>query len=90
MPKAWCIYIVTCADNSLYTGITNDLNARLAAHNSGKGAKYTQRRRPVQLVYSEPMVNRSEASKREYALKQLSRREKLVLIENYKRSPSDD
>jgi len=76
----WCVYIVRCADTTLYTGITNDLAKRLKAHDAGTGAKYTKSRGPVELVYSENAVDRSTASKREYVIKKLSRAEKLVLI----------
>ena len=75
----WQIYIIECRDGSLYTGITVDLEKRLAAHNAGKGAKYTNSRRPVQLVYREDAANRSEASKRENAIKNLNRNDKLAL-----------
>ena len=76
----WCVYIVRCSDDTLYTGITNDLDKRLKAHNGGTGAKYTKARGPVVLVYAETAADRSAASKREYAIKKLSRAEKLVLI----------
>ena len=75
----WQIYIIECRDGSLYTGITVDLEKRLAAHNAGKGAKYTTFRRPVRLVYREGAANRSEASKRESAIKKLSHHDKLAL-----------
>ena len=75
----WQIYIIKCRDGSLYTGITIDLEKRLAAHNAGKGAKYTTPRRPVQLVYREGAANRSEASKRENVIKKLNRNDKLAL-----------
>ena len=75
----WQIYIIECRDGSLYTGITIDLEKRLAAHNAGKGSKYTTSRRPVRLVYREGAANRSEASKRENAIKKLSRNNKLAL-----------
>ena len=75
----WQIYIIECRDGSLYTGITIDLEKRLAAHNAGKGAKYTTSRRPVRLVYREGAANRSEASKRENAIKKLNRNAKLAL-----------
>ena len=74
--KVWYTYIVKCSDGSLYTGITNDLTRRILQHNLGKGAKYTKHRRPVELVYNEQHPNRSEASKREYAIKQLTKKEK--------------
>jgi len=79
--KDWYVYIVKCADNSLYTGITIDKDRRVLEHNtSNKGAKYTRSRRPVQLVYFETFDNRSSASKRESAIKKLSRSEKLTLL----------
>ena len=74
------VYIVRCADGSLYAGYARDPKARLRAHNSGKGAKYTAGRRPVRLVYTESCETLSAALKREYALKQLSRRMKQQLI----------
>lgn len=73
-------YIVKCSDETLYTGWTNNLEKRLEAHNSGKGAKYTKTRRPVELVYFEEYDTKQEAMKREYAIKQLSRQKKLALI----------
>ncbi|MBU2103881.1 GIY-YIG nuclease family protein [Patescibacteria group bacterium] len=77
----WHVYILTCADGTLYTGCTTDLLRRTQEHNqSDKGAKYTKARRPVTLAYSEQFQTRSEASKREAELKKLSRKEKLTLI----------
>ena len=77
----WHVYILRCNDDTLYTGITTDLNRREEEHNSSKlGAKYTKLRRPVKLVYSESCDDKSSASKREYAIKQLTRKEKLELI----------
>ena len=73
-------YILKCKDDSLYTGWTNDLKKRITSHNAGKGAKYTKARRPVELVYYEEFQTREEAMKREYAIKQLSRKEKEELI----------
>jgi putative endonuclease len=74
-------YIVLCADNTLYTGIATDLERRIEEHNSSdKGAKYTKARRPVTLVYSEKHLNRSQASKREYSIKKMSRKKKQILI----------
>ena len=73
-------YILKCKDDSLYTGWTNDLKKRITGHNAGKGAKYTKARRPVELVYYEEFQTREEAMKREYAIKQLSRKEKEALI----------
>ncbi len=73
-------YILRCADGSLYTGWTNDLDRRLAAHNAGTGAKYTRSRRPVELVYCETFATKEEAMARERAIKGLTRAEKLALI----------
>ena len=75
-------YIVECADGSLYTGWTYDLNKRMESHNSGRGAKYTRSRLPVRLVYYEIMRNKVEATRREYAIKHLTRRDKLMLVES--------
>jgi putative endonuclease len=84
LTTSWFVYLLRCADNSLYTGITTDLNRRLDEHNgennSSKGARYTRHRRPVVLVYSEALANRTTASQREYAIKQLSRTAKEQLI----------
>ena len=75
------IYILRCSDDTLYTGITTELQRRVDEHNhSDKGAKYTKIRRPVMLVYSEVYEDRSSASKREYAIKKLSRNQKIELI----------
>jgi putative endonuclease len=78
------VYIVQCADSSLYTGITTELERRIKEHNgSEKGAKYTKVRRPVHLVYSEKYPDRSAASKREYEIKKkMSREEKLAMIKS--------
>jgi putative endonuclease len=75
----WTVYMLRCADGSLYTGIAKDAGARVATHNAGRGAKYTKARRPVTMIWSEPAACRSTASKREYAIKQLRRSEKLIL-----------
>jgi putative endonuclease len=81
--KHWYVYIVRCADNTLYTGIATDLDRRIHEHNhSNKGSKYTRARRPVQLVYSETMNNRSQASRREALIKQLTNSDKRLLIES--------
>ena len=74
-------YMVRCGDGSLYTGWTYDLEKRVAVHNSGKGAKYTKSRLPVELVYHERFTTKEEAMAREYAIKRLTRSEKLKLIE---------
>ena len=77
----WYVYIVQCRDNSLYTGISTDPQARVAEHNSGpNAARYTRSRRPVNLLYTEPVASRSAALKREIAIKRLSRQAKLALI----------
>lgn len=78
--KYWIDYVIEYAAGSLYTGITTDLNRRLAEHNSGKGAKYTKTRRPVRLRASWSFPNRSSASKEEARIKKLSRTDKLLLI----------
>jgi len=78
---SYFIYILKCSDDTLYTGITTDIKRRVDEHNNSvKGAKYTKLRRPVELVYSEKSEDRSSASKREYAIKKLTRKEKLELI----------
>lgn len=71
VPAGWCVYILRCGDESLYTGATNDLHARLQAHERGRGARYTRGRGPLRLVYCEPCVDRSEALKREASIKRL-------------------
>lgn len=76
-------YILKCNDNSLYTGWTNDITHRLKMHNEGKGAKYTRGRGPVELVYLEEFETKQEAMSREAKIKRLTRKEKLLLIENY-------
>ena len=76
-------YMVRCRDDSLYTGWTNHLEKRVEDHNSGRGAKYTKSRRPVELVYYEQFETKEEAMRREWAVKQLSRKEKLELIEAF-------
>ena len=80
--NAWYVYMVECSDNSIYTGISNNVSKRILAHNSGKGAKYTRSRLPVTLKWSEACRNRSEASKLEVKIKKLSRKEKLKKIED--------
>lgn len=80
--KHYC-YLLKCVDNTLYCGYTNNIEKRVAAHNAGKGAKYTQKRRPVKLVYFESFDTKSQAMQREYAIKQLSRSEKLQLIKKH-------
>jgi len=77
---SWVVYILECADGTLYTGITNDIDARIAAHNAGKGARYTATRGPVTLRWSTPARDRSEASKLELEIKRLPRKAKLAMI----------
>ena len=76
----WHVYVLRCADGSLYTGITTDLARRLAAHNAGKGAKYTRARLPVALVWSEPAADEGAAKRREHEVRSLDRADKLRLI----------
>lgn len=83
-------YMVECRDGSLYTGWTNNLERRLKAHNEGKGARYTKSRRPVRLVYWECFDSKVEAMRREYAIKQLSRKKKLELIEKSKNNSQEE
>jgi putative endonuclease len=78
--KKWYVYILQCADGTLYTGITTGVNRRLNEHNSGKGAKYTRTRLPVMIVAVTEAGSRSEASKEEYRIKQLTREQKMKLI----------
>ena len=81
METAWYLYILRCGDGSLYTGITTDIQRRLDAHRSGKGAKYTRSRGPLELVYWEECGDKSTALKRECEIKALPRAEKLKLTE---------
>ena len=82
---AWYVYILRCADQSLYTGVTTDPERRLKEHNHDKaGAKYTRARRPVKLIYQEIVTNRSAACRREHTIKALSRMAKEALINGYK------
>ena len=76
----WTVYILRCADGTLYTGITNDLERRLAEHESGQGAKYTKGRGPLKLMYQEICQGRGLASKREMEIKRLDRKAKLLLV----------
>ena len=78
--KKWCVYILKCGDGSLYTGITNDLARRLAAHTAGTASKYTRSRLPVKICWNEPVRSRSAALRREAEIKSFSRAEKVVLI----------
>ena len=82
MEKVWQLYILRCADGTLYTGIALDVEKRFAAHAGGRGAKYTRGRGPLRLAYREECGSRSQSLKREYAVKQLSREEKEQLIDS--------
>lgn len=78
--KKWFVYILRCGDGTLYTGMTDDVFRRVQIHNSGKGAKYTRGRTPVEAVYTEECESYSAALKREYAIKRLTRQQKMALI----------
>ena len=83
VPASWYVYILRCADGTLYTGVTRDLDRRLAQHNGERagGPRYTRGRRPVALAWSEAAVDRGSAQRRESEIKQLSRREKMRLLQ---------
>lgn len=83
MANTWKLYMLRCGDGSLYTGITTDVEKRLEAHRSGKGAKYTRGRGPLELVYREECGDHSAALKRELEIKGLTRDEKMKLILNH-------
>jgi predicted GIY-YIG superfamily endonuclease len=76
----WFVYVVRCADGSLYTGISTDVVARVAAHNAGRGARYTRSRRPVEVVHTERKRSQGTALRREAAIKALSRAQKMTLV----------
>jgi len=78
---SWYVYTLRCGDGTLYTGITDDVEKRLAAHRAGKGAKYTRGRSPLELVYLEEQPDKSAALRREIAIKKLPRKEKLKLAD---------
>jgi predicted GIY-YIG superfamily endonuclease len=78
--NSWCVYILRCADGSLYTGITTDLDRRCKQHNAGTASRYTRSRLPVELVYQEARDSQSEALKRELEIKALTRQQKESLI----------
>ncbi len=82
------VYLLRCRDGSLYCGWTDDLERRIATHNAGKGARYTRSRKPVRLVWSEELADRSAALKREIAVKRLTRTQKLALAGLTKRTTS--
>ncbi|MBQ3135005.1 MAG: GIY-YIG nuclease family protein [Oscillospiraceae bacterium] len=77
----WYVYILRCGDGTLYTGSTDDVEKRLAAHRAGKGAKYTRGRGPLELAYFEQLPDKSAALRREYEIKQMTRQEKLRLCQ---------
>ena len=77
----WLVYMLECSDNSIYTGITNNLENRLKKHQSGDGAKYLRGRLPIKLIYKELFINRSEETKREISIKKMSKKEKKILID---------
>lgn len=81
MEKTWWVYMLQCGDNTLYTGMTDNIDRRIAEHQAGKGAKYTRERSPITLVYKEKCENKSQALRRESQIKHLTRREKIALIE---------
>ena len=83
MESNWYLYILRCGDGTLYTGITTDVEKRLETHRSGKGAKYTRGRNPLELVYRENCGSHSNALKREAAVKKLSREQKEMMIREY-------
>lgn len=79
----WCVYLLRCADHSLYCGMTNALATRIATHNHGQGAKYTRARLPVSLAYVETVKTRSEALRREYRIKKLGKKAKEELCRRW-------
>jgi putative endonuclease len=79
-PPSWVVYIIQTESGKLYTGITNNMEARLAAHKNKKGARFFHFSTPLKVIYQEQHPNRSEATKRELAIKKMSRQEKLLLI----------
>ncbi len=90
--SSWFVYILRCADNTLYTGITTDVDNRIKQHNGvdNKGAKYTRNRQPVQLVYLEASDSRSDASKREFSIKSLKKPQKELLVDIYQGSRNNE
>jgi putative endonuclease len=79
----WFVYLLRCSDDSIYCGITNNLDRRIKAHSNGKGAKFTRSRLPILLIYLEERENRSEALKREYEIKKMSKKDKIILTKNF-------
>lgn len=86
----WIIYILKCKDQSLYTGITNDIDKRIEKHISGNGSKYLRGRLPITLAYKETALNRSDATKREIEIKKLNKKGKQFLIKAYNKTFSED
>lgn len=86
---SWYVYMLRCRDGSLYTGYTDDPQRRLTVHQSGKGAKYTRSRLPVQLVYQSRCDSKSDALKQEFAIKRLTKAEKEKLVVDYQHSAID-
>ena len=78
---SWYVYILRCGDDTLYTGVTDDVEKRLVAHRTGKGAKYTRGRGPLELAYVEERADKSAALRREYEIKQMTRQKKLELVQ---------
>lgn len=88
--KRWCVYILKCSNNTLYTGITNNIERRIKEHNSKRGGHYTRTFGPVELVWEENYLNRSSALKREHQIKRWTRRKKKALVErNYEELKQD-
>ncbi|HYK11310.1 MAG TPA: GIY-YIG nuclease family protein [Gemmatimonadales bacterium] len=80
MSREWLVYVLRCRDGSLYTGVTNDLDRRLASHRAGTGSAYVRTRLPIRVVYRERQPDRSAALRREAAIKKLTRQDKLALV----------
>ncbi|WP_426416253.1 GIY-YIG nuclease family protein [Aestuariirhabdus sp. LZHN29] len=80
-PGCWFLYIILCSDKALYTGITTDVERRFSEHASGRGARFFRGRQPLRVVYRETHLDRAAASRREYQIKQLTRQQKLALLE---------
>jgi putative endonuclease len=87
---SWSLYVAECADGSYYTGIAKDVEKRIAAHNEGKGSKYTRTHAPVKLVFQEPQADYSAALRREYQIKSLPKDRKTTLIEGVSLPPPDE
>lgn len=90
MDKKWFVYILRCGDGTLYTGMTDDVRKRIAAHRDGTGAKYTRGRGPLHVCYIEELTSKSDALKREIAIKRMDRKEKMNLCDLCKESVPND